>query len=244
MKTKDLKALFAAGTLLLAMPAAALAASLTPEELDSMLSRVGEIAEANPSGTPVLVSDRVAQHPDFACEIIKAAIRGSKADGELTTEILITAIRIVPDQAQLLVECALVANPAAREWIVSSIRPAFITAAAATGKRPVYVGKAPVGKHAKVPVVTPQEVAPQVVGITPLSILAARYAGFAPAIINSFILNPLAPPIAGPVSVFTTPPVLFPPGIEPETPDRPRPPRPRPPGPRPQPPATPTDPVQ
>ncbi len=235
MKTFRIQAIVAG----IAIPFLALAAIAPAAEDANIAKTVAAEAAANPSSAPVIAAEHIYQHPEQACEIVKAAIRGSDADAELTSAILDAAIRVVPDQTPLLIECALVANPKAREQIVSVVRAAYVSAA--PGKNPVVVrGKTPI-QRGKQPVGKVEVVEPAPVGLVPLHILSSRYAGFGPALINSFILNPQVPAFSGSNAIFELPPVFEQPPVE-IVPPPVVPPRPRPPFPRPVPPATPADP--
>lgn len=58
-----------------------------------------------------IVSKEIAAAPSCACEIVKAAIKSSKANNELVGQIVETAISVAPEQRDTIVKCATSAAP-------------------------------------------------------------------------------------------------------------------------------------
>jgi len=69
---------------------------------------------ANPSATLQIVEKEVAATPACACELVKAAIEGSKASVELVAAIVQTAATVAPEHRRLIGQCAVAVAPDAR----------------------------------------------------------------------------------------------------------------------------------
>ena len=66
---------------------------------------------ANSSATLQIVEKEVAANPGCACEIVKAAIEGSKAPVTLVAAIVEAAITVAPEHRHLIAQCALAVAP-------------------------------------------------------------------------------------------------------------------------------------
>ena len=66
---------------------------------------------ADPSTTLQLVEKEILANPGCACEVVKAAIEGSKADVKLVASIVETASTAAPDQMRLISQCAVAVAP-------------------------------------------------------------------------------------------------------------------------------------
>lgn len=72
---------------------------------------VKQAVAANQSATLQIVEKEVAANPGCACEIVKAAIEGSKATVTLVAAIVETAITVAPEHRHLIAQCALAVAP-------------------------------------------------------------------------------------------------------------------------------------
>jgi len=66
---------------------------------------------ANPSATLQIVEKEVAATPACACELVKAAIEGSKANVQLVAAIVETAATVAPEHRRLIGQCAVAVAP-------------------------------------------------------------------------------------------------------------------------------------
>jgi hypothetical protein len=73
--------------------------------------KVKHESTANQSGVLELVSREVAASPACACEIVKAAIEGSKADPKMVAAIVQAASTVAPEQMRLISQCAVAIAP-------------------------------------------------------------------------------------------------------------------------------------
>lgn len=72
---------------------------------------VNRLVSSNQSKLLEIVADQVVATPSCACEVVKAAIEGSKADSETIATIVDTAIMVSPDNMRLISQCAIAAAP-------------------------------------------------------------------------------------------------------------------------------------
>lgn len=70
-------------------------------------------ASAKPSEVLQLVEKEVAANPGCACEVVKAAIQGAKADPATVASIVEAASSVAPDQMRLISQCAVAVSPEA-----------------------------------------------------------------------------------------------------------------------------------
>jgi hypothetical protein len=66
---------------------------------------------ADQSATLQIVEKEVAANPQCACEVVKAAIQGSKADAALVANIVQTAATTAPEHMRLISQCAVAVAP-------------------------------------------------------------------------------------------------------------------------------------
>jgi len=109
-------------------------------EGQSCLAVAKRVAERIGEDAPrvlLTVEDAVIANEACVCEIVKAAILASKADGELVRQIVFTAASAAPAQTALIAECALSVAPeaaaeirAALESLISSKSTADVVPAA------------------------------------------------------------------------------------------------------------------
>jgi hypothetical protein len=116
------------------------------KECAAVCQTVTQQVSAQPSQVVAVVSEQVAAKPEFAGEIVKAAIIAAKADKELVGEIVFAAVTAAPEEATIIAECAIAAAPEAAETIKSALRRAK-----RGGKNPVSYDKNP-SKNPKEPV--------------------------------------------------------------------------------------------
>ena len=119
-----------AGTLAAALFAGAALAADAPKAAPTeaclkLGTEVTAAAQANPGGVVALVSTKLAASPECACEIVKGAIKGAKADETTTGSIVEAAVKIAPKQTKLIVECAVIANPKAAAQIRAALQRVF-----------------------------------------------------------------------------------------------------------------------
>lgn len=89
---------------------------------DKVASLVREAVEKEPQKVLVIVEDNMVANETCACEIVKAAIRASKADAELIKQIVKTAVHIAPNRAVLIAECASVVAPDNSKGVVDTVK--------------------------------------------------------------------------------------------------------------------------
>jgi hypothetical protein len=65
----------------------------------------------DPSATLQVIERVIAANPQCACEVVKAAIEGSKADVQLVAAMVQTAATVAPEQMRLISQCAVAVAP-------------------------------------------------------------------------------------------------------------------------------------
>jgi len=78
---------------------------------DRVFEEVRPAAEMDPPKVHVIVEDAMVANETCACEIVKGAIIGSRANLDLTKQIVLTATHIAPKMAPLIAECADAISP-------------------------------------------------------------------------------------------------------------------------------------
>ena len=73
---------------------------------DKIFDEVRLAVMAEPAKVLVIVEDAMVANEPCACEIVKGAIVGSKADADLARQIALTAIHISPRMAAVVQDCA------------------------------------------------------------------------------------------------------------------------------------------
>ena len=210
-----------------AMAAASPLAAAEAIDCATVGASVESAVKANESSVLAVVASKIQEVPDCACDVVKAAIRATKASDELTGQIVEAAVRAAPDQYKIIVECAVAVNSGAAAQIRAALQR-------------VFGGKD--GKGGKVVVVPDaRKMSPAVAmafildGITPTQGLALATQGAGAGFASGMRVT-AAIPGGGTSSVFgveNSPPTLQPeePDGGDESPDKPKPkPRPRPPG--------------
>jgi len=120
------------------------------QEIDC--ERVGAQVQTQSQNAPeqvlVLVEDAIIANEMCACEIVKGAIVGSKADKRLVREIVFTAVSAAQGMAATIAECAIAVAPDSADQIKLALEDALV---GSNGKAPAYAGgsngKAPVGGY-------------------------------------------------------------------------------------------------
>jgi len=74
---------------------------------------VKHAAAAQPTQVLQIVETEVSANPGCACEVVKSAIEGSKADAKTVASIVETAATVVPDKMRLISQCAVAVAPGA-----------------------------------------------------------------------------------------------------------------------------------
>ena len=81
--------------------------------------------KADASKVLAVVAIKVKETPQCACDIVKAAIKATKASNELTGQIVEAAVRAAPDQYKVIVECAVAVNAEAAAEIRAALLRVF-----------------------------------------------------------------------------------------------------------------------
>jgi hypothetical protein len=79
----------------------------------ALSASVQSAAAEKPAEVLQLVEKEVAANPDCACEVVKAAIQGSKADAKTVASIVETAASVAPEKMRLISQCAVAVAPEA-----------------------------------------------------------------------------------------------------------------------------------
>ncbi len=106
--------------------------------------KVTKAVTATPEDVLKIVSKEVGSAPTCVCEIVKAAIKASKADKALVVDIVTTASELVPDETPTIIACAIDTAPEAARAIADKFGSG--KGVASTGKEPVE----PTGKGGQV----------------------------------------------------------------------------------------------
>ena len=88
----------------LSIPAFSRAGDIT--KCDEIAERVRQAVEKEPNKVLVIVEDFMVSNESCACEIVKTAIRASKAKADMVKQIVLTATNVAPKYAGLIAECA------------------------------------------------------------------------------------------------------------------------------------------
>jgi len=72
---------------------------------------VASAVEKDPAKVLMIVEDALVINESCACEIIKAAILASKADGSMVNQIVQTGISVAPKMSGIIMDCATAASP-------------------------------------------------------------------------------------------------------------------------------------
>lgn len=120
MKTYPYITVVASVAAALLSPAAGQAGDTTV--CDKVATIVREAVEKEPQKVLVIVEDNMVTNETCACEIVKSAIRASKADAELVKQIVQTAVHVAPNRAALIAECASVVAPDNSKGVVDTVK--------------------------------------------------------------------------------------------------------------------------
>lgn len=113
---------------------------------------VKNTSTVDPSKVLELVSQEVGAAPNCACEIVKSAIEGSKANVETVAAIVEAAATAAPDQMRLVSQCAVAVAPdalAAVQAVVAKLDPN--SGDSAPSSKSSKDSKAPAGEVATMP---------------------------------------------------------------------------------------------
>jgi hypothetical protein len=91
----------------------------------SIGTSVEAAVKADNSTVLAVVAARIKEQPDCACDVVKAAIRGTKASNDLTGQIVESAVRAAPSQYKTIVECAVAVNSGAAAEIRAALQRVF-----------------------------------------------------------------------------------------------------------------------
>lgn len=94
---------------------------MADEKCDSVSTQIEKKASENPGDVLAIVQAGIAANPSCACEVVKAAIAGAKADKDLVGQIVYTAVLASPEMAAIIAECAITVAPEAEEQIKSAL---------------------------------------------------------------------------------------------------------------------------
>lgn len=131
--------------------AALLALAVSPasaaedKDCSAEYKKVSAAVTSAPDTVLQIVAKEVAEAPTCVCEIVKAAIKGAKADKDLIVQIVTTASEVLPDETPTIIACAINAVPKAEQGeLARAIGDKF-----GSGKGVVESGKepAPSGKE-------------------------------------------------------------------------------------------------
>lgn len=113
------------------------ASSLTCIQL---AARVDEEISKAPKDVLSIVRRAMVDNDACACDIVKTAIKSSRADEELTGLIVEVAVKTQPSRFKEIVECAILAKPEAKSQVRAALERVFGTKGSGkSGKVPVRV---------------------------------------------------------------------------------------------------------
>lgn len=92
------------------------------QNCEDVASSVTEAASAEDANILEIVDEKVSESPNCVCEIVKAAIAASDAEGQAFGDIVEAAGNAAPEKLQLIVDCA--------STVASKVELPFIQAAA------------------------------------------------------------------------------------------------------------------
>ncbi|BCX48887.1 hypothetical protein HAHE_27950 [Haloferula helveola] len=81
------------------------------EDCSKLAVSVRHAVEAKQDMVLEIVEKQVAAHEGCACEVVKAAIEGTKADASLVASIVETAVSVAPEHMRLISQCAVAVAP-------------------------------------------------------------------------------------------------------------------------------------
>ncbi len=95
---------------------------------------------AQPDNVLEIVGRHTAAHSSCACEVVKAAIVATEADGKLVSQIVATAIESAPDRMNVITACAIAVAPDALPQIKAVLAKLDPKGLARKGNDPVGGG--------------------------------------------------------------------------------------------------------
>lgn len=115
--------------------------------------KVTKAVTASPEDVLKIVATEVGTAPTCVCEIVKAAIKASKADKALVVQIVTTASELLPDETPTIIACAIDTSPESARAIADKFGSG--KGVVTSGKESVRSGKETTGKGQ--PIVEPVE---------------------------------------------------------------------------------------
>lgn len=89
----------------------------SPSTCDLLATDIRQAVAKDPSKVLMIVEDGLVINETCACEIVKAAIQASSADGAMVQQIVQTAMAVAPKMAAIIAECAAAVAPGSSEAI-------------------------------------------------------------------------------------------------------------------------------
>ncbi len=89
---------------------------------DQVFEEVRTSVQSEPQKILIIVEDAMVANETCACEIVKAAILGAKADAELTKQIVLAATHIAPQMGPLIADCAGAVTPGGGNDVVETVK--------------------------------------------------------------------------------------------------------------------------
>ena len=117
------------------------ASSLTCLQL---AARVNEEILKSPKDVLSSVRRAMVDNDACACDIVKTAIKSSRADDELTGLIVEVAVKTQPSRFKEIVECAMIAKPTAKAQVRAALERVFGTKGSGKGGKVVVAPPSPV----------------------------------------------------------------------------------------------------
>lgn len=115
----------AASLLGIALLAASSAFAAEAPDCPAIGASVEAAVKQDKSTVLAVVAGKIKETPDCACDVVKAAIRGTSASNELTGQIVEAAVRAAPSQYKTIVECAVAVNSSAAAEIRAALQRVF-----------------------------------------------------------------------------------------------------------------------
>lgn len=115
----------AASLLGIALLAATPAFAAEAPDCPALGAAVESAVKQDKSTVLAVVAAKIKEAPDCACDVVKAAIRGTGASNELTGQIVEAAVRAAPAQYKTIVECAVAVNSSAAAEIRAALQRVF-----------------------------------------------------------------------------------------------------------------------
>lgn len=165
---------------------------------------------ATPSATLQIVEKEVSANPECACELVKAAIEGSKANVDLVASIVETAATVAPEHRRLIGQCAVAVAPDALpkvQAVLAKLEPAG--SKSRSHSKDAMKGAKGVEVPPPTPASNPLDFPGSGIADPPVHV------GPNPGGPGGFPVLPFGPPIFVPPII--TPPIIIPPPVTPPT---------------------------